>query len=82
MQPGTPALQLREERKRRMMKERTKTRRTTTTSREEELRLDERERLSVCVCVFQRSDSLCQLIGPEEAGGGASSQLPVNETRR
>lgn len=39
--PGTLGLQLREERKRRMMKEKMKTRRTTMTSREEELQLDE-----------------------------------------
>lgn len=46
IQPGTPAPQLREERKRRMTKERTKTMRTMMTSREEEL---QRERASVCV---------------------------------
>lgn len=51
--PGTPGLQLREERKRRMMKEKMKTRRTTMMSREKELQLDEcvREReTGRCVC--------------------------------
>lgn len=53
MHPGTRALQLREERKRRMMKERMKTRRRTTTSRVEELRLDERECVCTYVCVLE-----------------------------